>query len=413
MTFRRPKPRLRFTVFNSVLCCQLSLSFTNNDGILNTRSVTLHQDPFSPRSILRPLYSSSSPSVLTIGDALFDCIANDNARGFTVDEMVQQSRWTAFPGGAPANVASACCKLVTSAAFCGCVGADEDGDKLETLLEEIGVAVTLMQRTKLKPTRRVMVTRSLEGDREFGGFYESRSADDFADCLLDGSLFPASDTISSAEWIVCSTLSLAFPQSSKAVYNVVTQALEGGARLYVDVNWRPVFWPNHPEQAARDEILQFCQRAHVVKLTDEEAEWLLQIPAKEALADPLRIHRDFFPDALGTLVTAGEKGAAYSMLLGSDCVGRIEPFHVPVVETTGAGDAFTAGFLHALSALENVEEFLQDKSPSTEKQDTVHTIVRFAAAVGALTCTKEGAIASQPTFAEVESFLIHGEKVWN
>lgn len=390
-----------------ILVAHLSQSFTtNNIDVLRIRS-----NPF--RSRQSPLLLSSSPSVLAIGDALFDCIADDDARGFTVAEMVEQSKWTAFPGGAPANVASACRKLGTSAAICSCLGADEDGDKLVKLLDEIGVEASLVQRTNLKPTRRVMVTRSMDGNGEFGGFYEGRSADDFSDCLLDHTLIPTSDIITNADWMVCSTLSLAFPQSSKAVHNVVDKALEGGARLYVDVNWRPVFWPNHSEEAAREEILQFCRRAHFVKLTDEEAESLLQLPAKEALADPLRIHRDFFPDALGTLVTGGEKGAAYSVLIGSDCVGRNEPFNVPVVETTGAGDAFTAGFLHALLGLENLEEFLQDKVPSLEKQETVKQMVTFAAAVGALTCTKEGAIASQPTFAEVESFLLHGEKVWD
>jgi fructokinase len=363
------------------------------------------------------LSTFSPPSVLTIGDALFDCIANDDARGFTVDEMVKQSKWTAFPGGAPANVASACCKLGTSSAFCGCLGADQDGDELESLLLDIGVDVSLVQRTtniQNRPTRRVMVTRSIEGDREFGGFYQNRAADEFADCHLDEILSVESnkELIANVKWIVCSTLSLAFPQSAKSIHSIVNHGLESGTRLYVDVNWRPVFWPNHPEIDARKEIFEFCQKANIVKLTDEEAEWLLQIPAEESLADPLRIHRDYFPNALGVLVTAGEKGAAYSLFPESGCIGMIEPFKVSVVETTGAGDAFTAGFLHALSSLDNVEGFLEDTSPSKERQETVQDMMRFAAAVGALTCTKEGAIASQPNISEVESFLIHGENLF-
>ena len=138
--------------------------------------------------------------------------------------------------------------------------------------------------------------------------------------------------------------------------------MDNDVSLYVDVNWRPVFWPNHKEEDARDEIFSLCQRAHIVKLTDEEAEWLLDISANKALADPLRIHKEFFPNALAVLVTAGEKGAAYSMLLGSDCTGTVEPFDVKVVETTGAGAAFTAGFLHALMALNvDLEELLFQK----------------------------------------------------
>lgn len=367
---------------------------------------------------------ASPSSIVCIGDVLFDCIANDDARGFTVEEMVKESKWTAFPGGAPANVAAACQKLGTTSSFCGCVGNDEDGDALQALLEGIGVDVTLMHRSAEdgSPTRRVMVTRSLEGDREFGGFYQGRSADEFADCHLneDSLQLEAKELlISNAKWLVCSTLSLAFPQSAETIYSIIKQALYNGVRLYVDVNWRPVFWPNHKEEDARDEIYSLCQRAHIVKLTDEEAEWLLNVPAKKALADPLQIHKEFFPNALAVLVTAGEKGAAYSMLLGSDCTGKVEPFDVKVVETTGAGDAFTAGFLHALLALnDDLEELLRSSSSSSSSDDnnmkeTINDIVRFAAAVGALTCTKEGAIAAQPTFSEVESFLIHGFKVWD
>jgi fructokinase len=365
-----------------------------------------------------------SPSVVCLGDALFDCIANDDARGLSVEEMVKRKAWTPFPGGAPANVATACCKLGTRSAFVGCVGADHDGDELEAMFREIGVDVTLLQRTTgSSPTRRVMVTRSEEGDREFGGFYGGRGADAFADCQLDSKTLllechaeTSQDSsrannaiiIDTAKWIVSSTLSLAFEKSADSIHQLVDRGLEGGARLYVDINWRPVFWPSGSEEAARAKILGFAQRAHIVKMTDEEAEWLLGVPMSEALSDPSRIHKEF-PCALGVLVTAGEKGASYS-LLGS--TGRVEPFRVDVQETTGAGDAFTAGILHGLLSLDMDLGSFETEVSADDRSEVVDQIVRFAAAVGALTCTKEGAIAAQPSFAEVESFLIHGEKVW-
>lgn len=324
--------------------------------------------------------------------------------------VLDASKWTAFPGGAPANVASACCKLGTQAAFLGCLGQDDDGNQLEALLKDIGVDTSLLQRddSSNSPTRRVMVTRSMEGDREFGGFYEGRAANEFADCNLDIPEDYDDDAplFANVKWIVSSTLSLAFPQSGSALKEIVSNAMDQGARLYVDVNWRPVFWPDTPEAVARSEIWEFCQNAKIIKMTDEEAEWLLPgISPELALESPTTVHELFFPNAMAVLVTAGEKGASYSMFLEDGiCSGKIDPFEVPVVETTGAGDAFTAGFIHALSqAMEESPAFFY--SCDDEKKEQVHEIVKFAAAVGALTCTTEGAIAAQPTLEQVQSFL--------
>ncbi|CAJ1948915.1 unnamed protein product [Cylindrotheca closterium] len=73
---------------------------------------------------------------------------------------IEANKWTAFPGGASANVATACCKLGTKAAYIGCLGQDEDGGQLEALLKETGVDTSLIQRDESMPTRRVMVTQA-------------------------------------------------------------------------------------------------------------------------------------------------------------------------------------------------------------------------------------------------------------
>lgn len=351
-------------------------------------------------------------TVLCIGHALVDCMASDDACGFGVEEMVAKNAWKMFHGGAPANVATGLRKLGTTSAFAGCMGADEDGDAIEGMLRQEGVDTTLLHRcSDGSPTRRVMVTRTPDGEHSFAGFWGSRPVDAFADCVLDGDGLlcceEADAVIASAKWLYCGTLSLAFDQSADAIYRLVARGREGGARLIVDVNWRPIYWPD--ERKARADILRFVQCADVVKLTDEEAEWLVGVPAAEALADPMQLQKHF-PNAIGLLVTAGEKGASYSML---GHVGRVETFQVEVKETTGAGDAFTAGFLHALLSMDvGLNKLLDSTGPRNEDTGTViEGLVRFATAVASLTCTAEGPIAAQPTFSEVESFLIHGQKV--
>ena len=82
-------------------------------------------------------------------------------------------------------MATAPVRLGTSAAFCGCLGSDSDGDGLLAVLEERGVDTKLVRRSSEAPTRRVMVARSKDGDRSFAGFADGLPADAFADCLLD------------------------------------------------------------------------------------------------------------------------------------------------------------------------------------------------------------------------------------
>lgn len=48
------------------------------------------------------------------------------------------------------------------------------------------------------------------------------------------------------------------------------------------------------ESLARNRIMAFSETADVIKLTDEEAEWLCGVPAKKALEDPSAL-RQFFP----------------------------------------------------------------------------------------------------------------------
>ena len=83
------------------------------------------------------------------------------------------------------------------------------------------------------------------------------------------------------------------------------------------------------------------------------------------------------------VVTDGAQPVRYCMDGVSAQVAAFKP--PQVVDTTGAGDAFTAGLLHRWTA------------PVPER-------LRFAAACGALVCGGAGAIDPQPTEAEVALF---------
>jgi fructokinase len=93
------------------------------------------------------------------------------------------------------------------------------------------------------------------------------------------------------------------------------------------------------------------------------------------------------------LVTAGEKGCSYCI---SENEGKIPAFRVDVEDTTGAGDGFVAGF---------VNQLCKEGIKSLADREIAKKVVTYASAVGAMTAMKPGAIAAQPTNAEVEAFL--------
>jgi sugar/nucleoside kinase (ribokinase family) len=84
-------------------------------------------------------------------------------------------------------------------------------------------------------------------------------------------------------------------------------------------------------------------------------------------------------------VTLGARGA---MLLDGDAIVSQPGFEVDVLDTTGAGDVFRAGLIAAM---------LRGDPPAS--------MLRFATAAAALSCTRPGAVPSVPTRADVEAFL--------
>jgi fructokinase len=323
----------------------------------------------------------SNPRVLCLGEILFDCLADQ--LGLKLEEV---KSWTPYPGGAPANVACALVKLGTSAGFIGAVGEDEPGNALVKLLQEVGVDTTGVQRHPTAPTRQVYVVRDLAGDRTFAGFGEYDTSE-FADTRLQAKQLPIS-LFEDADFLVLGTLELAYPDSEKAVYRALELAEQFDLKIVLDVNWRPVFWQD--ENIARQKIQDTFKRVDFLKLSKEEAEWLFDTADAGAITYRL-------DSVEGVLVTDGDKGCAYC-LSGSE--GVIPAFGVNVADTTGAGDSFLAGFIHQLS---------QHGIQKLEEADTAKRIVTYASAVGALTTIKPGAIASQPTAAEVDAFLASGK----
>ena len=310
------------------------------------------------------------PVVVCLGEALIDRLGppgGDPAVDRPVDDRL---------GGAPANVACGLARLGTSVAFAGRLGQDAIGEAFVSLFAERGVDTTLLQRDAERPTRIVLVRRSLEGERQFQGFDGDQGVG-FADQALD------SDALPQSRWLLIGSLPLAVPMSASALLSVVRQARSQGTAIALDVNWRPTFWDvtadpeAGPSAAAKTAIQPLLQQAALIKLAREEALWFFNTDDPGAIQQAL-------PQRPDVVVTDGAEPLRWQ--LGEES-GQQVAFQPPVVvDTTGAGDAFTAGLLHCWTA-----------APQER--------IRFAAACGALVCGGAGGIDPQPTQAQVEAFL--------
>jgi fructokinase len=336
-------------------------------------------------------------SILCLGEMLWDCIADQVA-----DSPAQVTTWTKYPGGSPANVAIALTKLGTASSLIGCIGMDQLGDELVELLTHANVNRTGVQRSSA-PTRQVEVLLSQTGDRCFYQFRGRSTLDvadtqDFADTQLQATELPVA-LFESAQFLVLGTLGLAGGETRGAIARALALAQQFGVAILLDVNWRPTFWQE--PSLARPLIRELLPRVDFLKLAMEEAEWLLET------TDPALIQAQF-PQLKAVLVTAGEQGCHYCVTPftgvtpfsatgeSSRRCGFVPAFSVTVQDTTGAGDSFVAGFLHQL---------VNRGVAALDHPESLSEVLFYASAVGALTTTKLGAIAAQPTATEVTAFL--------
>ncbi len=315
--------------------------------------------------------------VICIGEVLFDLISDEP--GVPLESV---SSWTPYPGGAPANVACALSKLGTETAFIGGVGQDAMGAELIETLRSHPINLSGLQLIPGYPTRSVLVTRSAQGDRSFAAFGGDRPTDSFADTQLSADNLPK-ELFKPDSYLVTGTLGLAAPESAGAIHYAIDLVRKPGGTIVTDLNWRPVFWPD--PDFATPLILDLVAKTDILKLTDDEAQLFFNTE------DPQMI-QSHYPHLQAILLTRGEKGCKY-WVRGN--VGEIPAFKIEVEDTTGAGDAFLAGFL---------SQYVQNPQQFTEPK-LAQFAIEYASAAGALTTLKPGAIMALPTPKEIAAFL--------
>ncbi len=313
-------------------------------------------------------------NAICLGELLIDFVPTVTGTGLT-----DAPAFIKAPGGAPGNVAVGLARLGVKSAFMGKVGDDAFGHFLADTLAEAGVDVGPLRFSSEARTALAFVSLRSDGEREFM-FYRHPSAD-----MLFTPREVDMDAISRAKLLHFGSISLIGEPSRSATLYAVDAARAAGGLVSYDPNLRLPLWPD--ADAAQKGLLLGLSKAHIVKLSDDESEFLTGLSDLKAACQAL-----WHEDLKLMVVTRGRAGCVY---FTPKFTGMVESFTVEAVDATGAGDGFVAGLLQGLLA-----------DPSTFQDEArLRELCRFANAVGALATTERGAIPALPNRERVWEFL--------
>ena len=255
-------------------------------------------------------------------------------------ETVTDAALSRFPGGKGANQALAAKRLGADVRLIACVSADAAADEALLLLREGGVDLSGLHVDESAPTGTALIAVASTGENQI--------------VVAPGanrSLTPDKLDIAGAGAVICQ---LEIPTDT-----VARAAAEFDG--FFCVNLAP----------AKQVDVTILQRADLIIVNEVEAAW----------------YGDSLAASSGMIATTvGAAGATISKN-GAD-IAFARPPRVDAVDTTAAGDTFTAALTVALMEQQSPQEALE-----------------FACAAGAAACTRLGAQSSLPTRDEVLALL--------
>lgn len=241
-----------------------------------------------------------------------------------------------LPGGAPANVAYHMQQFGLAAGVISRVGRDTLGDELVEFVSDHGLSTEFIQRDPDHATGRVDIdlTDPTQARYEF-----------LSDCAWDhlAADKPLLEAISKARAICFGTLAQRH-QVSRASLHECLSATSPDCLVVYDVNLRPPHW-----QA--DWVTASMARAKVIKLNDHEVQLLSQAfgwVARDGQSLDWQFAGrvlDHYPQVELVCITRGGAGC---LLVGRNESSEQGGLAVDVVDTVGAGDAFSAAMIWGL-----------------------------------------------------------------
>ena len=304
--------------------------------------------------------------VVALGELLIDFTTQSvDAEGYPT--------MAAHPGGAPANFLAAIAKFGGKVGMLGKIGTDTFGKLLTNTLWGAGIETKGLVAADDVFTTLAFVTLDANGDREFAFARKPGADTQLRFDELDLSL------IDETRVFHFGTLSLTGEPARTTTYRAVAYAKAHGKLVTYDPNLRKPLWNDLNE--AKEQMLWGLRQADVVKISDEEVEFLFGL----GVQDGAQYILDHYPVKL-VFVTCGADGCWFQ---NRNAGGHVDSLKgITVVDTTGAGDIFGGSAVWKL--------LQTGKRPEDLDEAELTQIVSFACRAAGLSTTKHGGISSVP-----------------
>ncbi|SNB72391.1 carbohydrate kinase family protein [Thermoflexus hugenholtzii] len=276
-------------------------------------------------------------------------------------EDLHAARMILRAGGSAANTAAVAAQLGLPARLIGAIGQDPLGEWVAEELRASGVEIELLQRCPEAPTSVITVLVTPEGERTM---LSHRGASRLAR-LPEFPLPPAGFVHLSG---------YALLEESPLLHTAMAMLREAAtAGLHCALD------PGLPAcRMAPQAVREALREVEILLLNEAEADLLFGLDPRSGFREAPRLR--------WIVLKRGEQGCRLLGRAGEE--QTVPAFRVPVLDTTGAGDAFDAGFLLGLA---------RGASPAAA--------ALLGNAAGALACTVWGVIGSFPGREALERLL--------
>lgn len=281
-----------------------------------------------------------------------------------------------LPGGTGANISVALSRLGVRSVLVTKLGADPDAAFLVDKLKREKVSTQHISYSERYKTGVVEISIDSLGERDFT-YMEKPSADS----QLTNSDIPAFER---GDWLCVSAFMLSQRLSREATFFAMKQAKVAGVPVCVDANMRIDRWDD--KSLLVPATLEALRAADIAKMSESE---LLLLTNTDSIRKGIEKVRQW--PAKIKIITRAEKGA---VLVNEKAEFHIDGYNVPVLDMTGAGDAFIAAFVSKLLLLERW----------TDAQ--LIEAIEFSNACGALVVGKIGAMSALPDLGAVNRFML-------